>query len=219
MTRLASSKATLQGGQRNRMRSYHAMRGPWPWFIAITAFVLLFSTYLLLHAGKKPVAPEVPVVSGCKKLGPGMRRIGRFGFQFDIPVEGYTITNFDSDAPPVYGFRLRPPNSGSFLDLSWGPEVGIEGMRPAVDPALIFSGPVENRKILDDAGNPVGEDSWGYWDNREFWRRVRLRGSVVARYGPINRGDVASYGSVHQREAELFDQIINSACIGSSPAP
>ena len=137
--------------------------------------------------------------------------------QFDVPVEGFTIKDFASDAPSgAYGFSVRPSGSTSFLDIWWDPKAGMEGLRAAVDPTLNFSGPVENRKILDDEGKPVGEDSWGYWDNGELWRRVRLRGSVVVRYGSINPGDVASYGSVHQEDAKFFDQVINSVCSEAS---
>jgi hypothetical protein len=170
--------------------------------------------YSILRGGKTPVAPAVPVVTSCKKPGAGVRRIGRSVFQFDVPVKDFTISQFDADAPPVYGFRLKPRNGASFLDISWNdPEVGMESIKPLADPALTFSGPVEKRKILNDEGTTVGEDTWGYWGNGESWRRVRLRGTVVARYGSINAGDAARYGSVHQKEAELFDQIINSACI------
>jgi hypothetical protein len=188
-----------------------------PWLIATAVFVVLFCVYFLLRRSRKPVGPAVPVVSRCKTSGPGMRRIGRFEFQLDIPAERFTIRDFASDAPSgPYGFGIKPSNSASLLDISWDPTAGMEGMMPALDPALNFSGPVENRKILDDEGNSVGEDSWGYWDNEEFWRRVRLRGSIVARYGSINSGEIARYGSVHEEDAKLFDQVINSVCIEPS---
>jgi hypothetical protein len=102
------------------------------------------------------------------------------------------------------------------MDISWDPEAGMRGMRPAVNPKLIFSGPVEHREILNDEGSSVGEDSWGYWDDGKFWRLVRLRGSIVARYGSINPGDVARYGSVNQEDSKLFNQVINSVCFAPS---
>ena len=113
---------------------------------------------------------------------------------------------------------IRTKDSASFLDISSDPEASMENMMPAVDPTLKFSGPVENRRILDDEGNSVGEDSWGYWDKHEFWRQVRLRGSIVARYGSTSPGGVATYGSVDQNDAKLFDQIINSVCVERSPS-
>lgn len=187
------------------------------WVISV-GFVLLFSVYLLLRRGKKPVPPAAPVVSSCKRLDPGVRSVGRSEFQFDIPLERFTIKDFASDAlAGAYGFRIVPKNRAAFLDVSWAPEAGMEGMGPALDPALTFSGPVERRKILDDEGSIVGEDAWGYWGKGEFWRRFRLRGSIVVRYGAINPGDVATYGSVHQEDAELFDQVINSVCVTAAP--
>jgi hypothetical protein len=202
------------------MRSFFVMRELWPWYIAIIGFVLLFSAYLILHAGKNPAASVVPIVSGCKKLGPGMRRIGeQYGVQFDVPVKDFIIHEGISDSPGGgHGFDLKPKNGSSPLVISWRSDDGQEGMRPPMDRTLTFSGPVENRRIFDDNGSPVGEDSWGYWEKGEFWRRVRLRGSVIARYGSINPGGVASDGSVQKKDAELFDHVINSVCILSGPS-
>ncbi len=201
------------------------------WIIVATGVLLIAVVYLQFRSDKiKPLAPKVPVVSSCKELKPGMRRIAvgpglrwrgvgaQADFQFDIPIERFTpIKDFSpSDAPGgPSGFSLRLRNSASLLEIWWDPEID-ESMKPAVNPALIYSGPVEPRKILDDEGSPVGEDSWGYWDNGEFWRRVRLRRSVIVRYGSINPGDVASYGSVHEQDAELFDQVISSVCFLSA---
>jgi hypothetical protein len=203
------------------MRGLLIMRGRWQWFIAITGFVLFLSAYFLLHEGKKVAAPAVPAISSCKKVGPGMRRIevGPVKFHFDVPVEPFTVKCGVPDAPvgPYGGCTVQPINSVSLLNISWDPEASMEGIQPHLDPPLVYFGPVVSRKVLDDDGNTVGEDSWGYWGNGEVWRRVRLRGSVVARYGSIKPGDVANYGSVNQTEAELFDKIINSACF--LPAP
>jgi hypothetical protein len=191
------------------------------WITPMVGLAFVFLAYLFVHSHKKPVAPAVPVVSSCKKLAPGMRRMGpewrRTGpvvFQFDVPTEGFVIEAGASDMPSD-GFTLIPRNSESFLNITWD-DPGNEMLqkRPPVPPALL-SGPAVNRKVLTDEGLPVGEDSWGYWDDTEFWRRVRLRGDVVARYGSIKPGEVASYGSVHQKEAEIFDRIINSVCVTS----
>ncbi len=190
-------------------------------FIVITGIFSLFVAYLLLHTGKNPVAPAVPIVSGCKKLGPGMRRIevGPVKLHFDAPVERFTVKCGVPDRPvgPYGGCTVQPKNSASLLNISWDPEASMKGMQPHLDPALVYSGPVVNRKVLDDDGNTAGEDSWGYWGNGEFWRRVQLRGSVVARYGSVNEKDIASYGSAPEKDAKLFDQVISSACLLSAP--
>jgi hypothetical protein len=189
--------------------------------MAITGLVLLFSAYLLLREGKRPIAPALPIISGCGKLGPGMRRIeaGPVNFHFDVPVERFTVKCGVPDAPvgPYGGCTVQTKSRASFLNISWDPKASMEGMQPRLDPALIYSGPVVNRKVLDNEGNTVGEDYWGYWHNGEFWRRVRLRGSLVARYGSIKPADVVSYGSVHQEDAKLFDEVINSVCLKPFP--
>ena len=191
------------------------------WFIVATAILLLCVTYLQFHGSKKPLAPKTPVVSSCKELKPGMKRIGgRLGFQFDVPVfkfdvpvKDFTIREGSGDETDVSGFPLTRGNSRSYF--SWGSERLKPGSAP-IDPALVFSGPVEKRKIFDDNGKQIGEDSWGYLDNGEYWRRVRLVGWVVAGYGSINEKDVASSGSVHEEDAELFDRVISSVCILST---
>lgn len=72
--------------------------------------------------------------------------------------------------------------------------------------------------MLDEDGKPIGEESWGYGEQGERWRRVHLLGGVNVNYGSKNENDVRSYGSVHERGAVLFDKIINSACLLSSPS-
>jgi hypothetical protein len=187
------------------------------WFISIGGLALSLLACQVYLYGKRPAAPGVPVVATCKDLGPGVRRIGTFGFQFDVPVQDLVTSQFDADQPPVYGFRVKSRSSASFLDISWGtPEVGMDSMKPHADPALTFSGPAVTRKILNDEGTIVGEDTWGYWGKGEVWRRVRLRGSIVARYGSPDSMGLSSYGSVHEEDARFFDQVISSACLAPS---
>lgn len=199
------------------MRSIFVIRGSLRWSIFLSGAVLVCLAYFLVPKGRKPAGSVVPVVRSCKTLGLGMRRVGAGAFQFDVPEEGFTIKHFASDAPSgSYGFSVKPSSSTSYLLIQWDPKIGIESMRPTTDPALTFVGPVQNRKIIDNKGNVIGEDAWGYWGDREFWRRVRLKGSVVARYGSINQGDLPTYGSVFQQDAQLFNQVINSVCIEPS---
>ena len=85
-------------------------------------------------------------------------------------------------------------------------------------PALTYSGYLEKRQIRDDKGQIIGEDTWGYWTG-EHWRRVHLRGRITAHYGSRNKGELAAYGSVHEKDAALFDWIISSACRAPDPSP
>lgn len=209
-----------------------AVRGLRSCFIAAAGFLLLFVAYTRFHVSKKPVAPALPVVSSCKELKPGMRRISeqyafqfnapkkdQYGFQFDVPEKDFTIHEGTQDAPPgLHGFSLNlKKNSASFMAIEQA-EPATMGSVP-VPLALIDSGPVGKRMIFDEEGNTVGEDSWGYLDGGERWRRVRLRGRIVVRYGSVNEKDAARYGSVHKNDAESFDQVISSACISPVTGP
>jgi hypothetical protein len=153
-----------------------------------------------------------------------MRRIGgQTGLQFDVPMKDFTISEGSTDAPPpIYGFDIRPKNSTAWLSISWG-EAITQTRRSGMPPNPILDssdvGPSENvgrRRVLDDQGKTIGEESWGYWGQGEHWRRVHLLGRLHVSYGSENERDVRSYGSVHERDAALFDQIINSVCWLSS---
>ena len=186
-----------------------------PWLITTTTLLIVICVYIWLQINKKPVAPPVPVVYSCKKVVPGMRRIGeQYGVQFDVPIDAFTFHEGDSDTPPVvHGVDVTLKNKKCLLAISWGSASDTELMKPKVDPALIYSGPAEKRKVFDSKGDLIGEDSWGYLDNGGRWRRVRFVGEVLATYGSRNGGDVPRFGIVKQNEASFFDQVINSVCI------
>jgi len=135
-----------------------------------------------------------------------MRRIGnQYGFQFDIFAKDFRIHEGTQDMPPfAHGFHLTGKNSTSPLDITFG-QRPMESM--ATDPARILSSRVEQRRIFDDKGEPVGEDYWGCLGSGERWRQVRL----------FKGGVVAKYGFVEEKEAELFDRVISSACLLHDP--
>jgi hypothetical protein len=147
----------------------------------------------------------VPVVSKCKELAPGMTRIGdQYGLQFDALLTNFAIHEGTSDTiPVVHGFRLRLKNTESALEISFG-QRPLKNM--AIDPVRIFSKHVEQRSIFDDQGHSIGEDYWGYLNTGGCWRQARFfKGGVVAEYGFVN-----------EKEAELFNQVISSACLLSA---
>jgi len=193
------------------------VRGRGPWFIAVAGLVLL-SLYFLILRRKNPVAPAILVVPVCKKLEPGMKRVelSRSEFQFDVPTERFTIKDSDNETPiGGGGLIVISKNGKSFMYIAHDSEASTEDMRPALDSTVGSSGQVERRKVFADDGIVVGEDAWGYWGNGEVWRRVQLQRSILARYGSINSSDRS--GSVHQEDAKLFDQVVNSACYDFSP--
>jgi len=63
------------------------------------------------------------------------------------------------------------------------------------------------RIIVGDQGHSVGEDDWGYLEPERRWRRARFQGWVQAEYGFVNAND-----------ADLFDEIIKSACLLPPPS-
>jgi hypothetical protein len=172
------------------------------WALGALGAFLACGAYLIV---RRPVAPAVPHLSRCKALGPGMRRIGDRGLQFDVSTSDLIITEGTSDAAPlVHGFDLKPANSTSVLTIEFG-------WRPldslTADPALTLSKHVEKRSIFDEKGKSIGEDDWGYLDSGERWRRIRFSGIGTAKYGFVNKS-----------EAETFDEVVNSVCLapGSS---
>ncbi len=177
------------------------MKRRW-WFITALGVIFVCGAYFRF-AIMRPLAPTVPHLSSCKALGPGMRRIGDRGLQFDVPTSDLTISEGTSDAAPlVHGFGLRPKESKSSLNIEFGPQ-SLGSMM--VDPAVTFSKHVEKRSIVDDKGKSIGEDEWGYLDSGERWRHARFWGAL----------GTAKYGFVNKNEAELFDRVINSVCIAT----
>lgn len=181
--------------------------------IVTLSFLVLCLAYFHFHTNgdKKSLTvaiPPTPVVSVCNELAPGMKRIGaspgdRYMLQFDIPVNEVRVREGVTDAPPiVYGFDIGPRVGESLLVISYGPQSNYL----IVDRERASSTRIVKRIIVDDQGRSVGEDDWGYLDPERRWRRARFQGWVQAEYGFVN-----------EKEAALFDQIINSACLLPGP--
>jgi hypothetical protein len=179
-------------------------------FLGISAWRLCLIVFSLLLLGivsielvrNKPIGPVVPVVSVCKPLKPGMKRIGnQYGIQFDVATKDLSIHEGVEDAPPsAHGFYLGINGSKSGLNISFGPLVF--GMATVSDPDSTFLERIEKRNIMDETGHPIGEDYWGYLKTGERWRRVWLfKGGILAKYGFVDKND-----------AETFDRVIESAC-------
>jgi hypothetical protein len=191
-------------------------RSPLRLIVAIVtlSFLVLCLAYFHFHTNgdKKPLTvavPPIPVVSVCKELASGMKRIGaspgdRYMLQFDIPVNEVRVHEGAADMPPFeYGFGIRPQAGGeSLLRITYGPQQNSMD----VDRRRASSVRIVKRIIVDGQGRSVGEDDWGYPDPEKRWRRARFQGWVEAEYGFVNKKD-----------ADLFDQVINSACLLPGP--
>lgn len=178
----------------------------------VTALLLALGGYLYLprHSiASKTSAVAVPVVSACKDLSPGTRRVGakaadRYMLQFSVPEAKARIREGVTDAPPlIYGFDIRPQGGESLLTISYGPP-----SKAGVDTARGIYSRVEKRVVVDDAGRSVGEDDLRYLNTGARSRSVLFQGWVTAQYR-----------SVSDQDAALFDEIINSACLLPSRGP
>jgi hypothetical protein len=189
-------------------------RRPGLWLIILIVSVAFLAVCLgyfrfFTNANKKHptvASPPIPVISVCKELAPGMRRVGakagdRYMLQFDVPEREVVIREGASDAPPlVYGYDIKRKDGDSLLGISYGP------LRDDIvaDRARESSSHVVKRIIVDEKGHSVGEDDWGYLNPETHWRRTRFQAWVQA-----------EYGFVSEKDAVLFDQVISSACLPS----
>jgi hypothetical protein len=196
----------------------------------ITTALLAGLAYLQLSTPRGAVAPSIPAVSSCKLPKPGMKRIGgeleldfrsrASIFQFDVPAgvaipfQGWLPTDVPGVPSPVYAITLTHGSGESYLYISWGETEAIGIGRAPIPPVLAAPpGHFESHKVFDDNGKQIGEDFWGYRDNGEYWRRVHLAGFLSARYGSKNDTGIPSYGSVHEQDAAVLDQIPSVACL------
>lgn len=159
---------------------------------------------LVFVRSNKPRAPLAQVISDCKPLVAGSKRLGDGpGIQFEVSTDEFTIREGTTDAAPfIHSFDLKQKTGSSKMQIDYGPAAALA----AVDPAVVFSSDVQKRTIFNSSGKPVGQDTWGYLSSGERWRRVHFKGFVHVKYD-----------FVQAKEAERFDRVINSACVASDP--
>ena len=145
-----------------------------------------------------PDAPPPFVLARCKDTKSDAPRVGvSFATQFEASPALFHIHAGTSDSPPIVtGIGIRPLGSTSKLEIVYG-SLGA-GYFDAV-PSL--SEHSAEREVYRDDGQVFGKDSWGLLPNGDRWRRVQLRGNVVAKYEFVNKKD-----------ADILDRVISSAC-------
>ena len=169
------------------------------WLLGLAVILGMFFVGWSYLANRTRTAPILHRVSRCKAVEAEMRRVGDRGLEFDVSTKDFSVTEGTTDAAPVvHGFDLAPKQSKATLEIEFGGR-SMESIAP--DPALTFLNQVVRRPIFDDKGKQIGEDEWGYRDTGERWRHLRFTGIGTAKYGLVDT-----------RDAEKFDQIINSAC-------
>jgi hypothetical protein len=187
------------------------------WLISTTVGAVLLSpvaVYLALRRPPPPpyTSPPTVVVSVCRDPSPGVRRAG-FDIKFDVPEGRLALHSGFSDMPPGerYGVTVKQGSEAS-LEI-WECSV-FDEKELQVWP--VFSDHVEERAVRSADGHPVGYDRWGYWKDYDdgwghgkggkHWRRVKFGREEVG------------YPPTLDREAQLFDQVISSACLQSTAA-
>jgi len=193
------------------------------WLISALVGAAMISpiiAYLLFR--RPPSPPTAVVVSGCRDLAPGMRRVsGYLGIKFDVPEPAFDLNSGTSDMPPQTFYDVTVKNrSTATLQISEGPERVEEAWKSAwpvfskhIDPALA-SGPLaspegyEERDVRNVYGRVVGKDRWGDWKRGERWRFVEF-----------GLREEAGYLPTPLKEAQLLDQVISTACFSAAPSP
>ena len=191
----------MTGSFRNKGRAWSL------WVASSVCLVCAAWLYFIISPEQKRVpAPPAVVISECREVGPGIRRIGSgYAVQFDVPMKEFTMGEGCTDAAPTAcGIDLGPKNRKALMEISL-----LRPLRMSrIDALEVFSKQVEKRGILDAHGRTVGQDAWGCWSTGECWRKIKFPGGIVAEYGLVNESD-----------ARLFDAVISSACFSSRAGP
>jgi hypothetical protein len=127
-----------------------------------------------------------------------------FGLRFDAPKKLFMVQSSVRDMPPgtMYIVKLR---NGDAHVVVWRDDEVFRDLKVTFP---IFSKHTEERIIRDTTGRNFGTDQRGYLQTGERWRYVKF-----------STGDAAGYEPRPPEEANLLDQVINSACfsVGDNP--
>jgi len=151
------------------------------------------------HPGPQK-SPEAMVVAVCGETDSHLRRIawGKFGPQFDVPLQEVEVLGGDPDVDYVR-YVIKPKTGDGHLELWFGPMA----MSPDPEKELLEnSADTQKRKIVTAKGKQIGTDSSGKLRTGEVWRQVFLT---------INGMEGAEY-KASLKNSPLFDRIIDSVC-------
>jgi hypothetical protein len=132
---------------------------------------------------------------------------GSFGdlpIKFDVPECTLTVVDTESDSPGEKLYYIWVKNSRSIP--MWISELEFYYLTPSFQGWRTFSEHIEKGVVRNVNGRIVGEDHWGVWKEGERWRLVVFPGHEEVGYPPTPN-----------KQAELFDQVISSACFSASP--
>jgi hypothetical protein len=179
------------------------------WLVSILSAVFVVSSFgAYLFFSRSPQAinpPQSFAISVCPDLISGVRRIkSDFGIRFDAPKKAFTVHEGLRDMPPGMLYIVKLKDTDAHI-VVWHDDDVFNDLKIAY-PA--FSKRVEERNIRDATGRIFGTDRWGYLQSGDRWRYVRF-----------STRDAVGYKPTPPKQANLLDQVINSACFSRDEIP
>ncbi len=172
------------------------------WLASIVlAVVLVCSFGIYLFFSRSPHVTNPPqsiAISVCPNVTSGVYRIrSDFGIRSDAPEKVFTVHAGLSDMPPRTSYVVKLKDADASMVVGHDDEI-FRNLKIAYP---VFSEHVEERNIRGATGRIFGTDRWGYLQSGERWRYVRF-----------STGAVVGYEPTHPEQADLLDQVVNSAC-------
>jgi hypothetical protein len=139
-----------------------------------------------------------------------MRRVAEdLDIKFDVPEAVFAFDSgrtrmTDSPLPAIYVVTVKNRSMNSmqisnwFLPFEWDSKIAWP----------VFSEHMEERDVRNIYGNVLGKERWGYFKTGDRWRLIKFAGKEEVGYPPMPL-----------KEAQLFDQVISSACFSAAPRP
>jgi hypothetical protein len=178
------------------------------WLVSIVAVILVscLAVYLPFSRTAHVMNPPQPIsISVCPDVTSGVHRItSDFGIRFDAPEKAFTVHAGPRDMPPgtLYVVQLKDAEPNMVV---WRDDDIFRDLKITY-PNL--SKRIDQRNIRDATERIVGTDHWGYLQSGERWR-----------YVVFSTADAAGYEPTPPKQANLLDQVINSACFSSDNRP
>jgi hypothetical protein len=134
-----------------------------------------------------------------------MIRVARdLRIKFDVPESTFYGETGPTDNPlPEHGVAVKHGSASTLRMSQW--RLDDLDRRLQLEWPM-FSKHVEERDVRDSHGGVVGKEHWGVWKDGVRWRLVTF-----------DEGGEVGYPPTPIREAQLFDQVIGSACFSAGP--
>ena len=101
--------------------------------------------------------------------------------------------------PPGTLYSIEPLSRNGMV--IWRDDSVFDDLRSKLP---VLSENMGEREVLTTAGQPIGEDRWGYLNSGERWRYVIFKS-----------GDAAAYRPLSLSQASSLDRIISTACVST----